>query len=156
MNMYKFNFSKILNSAILTLFLLSSTAAFAMEGSEKEKPSTPAIQMKAPSSLPSPELEVAPAPSAHAAPSSPDELQLQELQRKAEIARLQRQIAEDEAATRAAVLLGQQKAAPQPDPLGQALLETFRGGRSDARVQRNLDRLRLGGFGSFLGLPPRK
>ncbi|MBY0273105.1 MAG: hypothetical protein K2X02_06865 [Alphaproteobacteria bacterium] len=154
MDMYKFNFSKILNSAVLTLFLLSSTAAFAMEGSEKEKPNTPAIQMKAPSSLPSPELEVAPAPSAHAALSSPDELQLQELQRKAEIARLQRQIAEDEAAT--AVLLGQQQAAPQPDLLGQALLGAFRGGRSDARVQRNLDKLGLGGFGSFLGLPPRK
>lgn len=155
MNTYKLNFSKLLNSAVLTLFLLSSTAAFAGAGPEEEKPSTPAIQMKAPSSLPSPEKEVAPAPSAHATPSL-DELQLQELQRKAEIARLQRQIAEDEAATRAATLLGQQKAAPQPDLLGPALLGAFRGGRSDARVQRNLNKLGLGEFGSFLGLPHRK
>lgn len=148
MDMYKFNFSKILNSAVLTLFLLSSTAAFAMEGSEKEKPNTPAIQMKAPSSLPSPELEVAPPPSPHAAPS-PEEQHLQSLQRQLEIAQLERKIAEEQAAT---ARLTQQ----QPNLLGPTLLETFRGGRSDARVQRNLDKLGLGGFGSFLGLPPRK
>lgn len=157
--MSNFYFLKTLNSALLTLFLLSTTSAFAGGGAEDEKPSTPAIQMKAPSSLPSPEHEVA-LPSSHAAPSpsvtlSSEELQLQELQRKAEIARLQRQIAEDEAATRAATLLGQQQV-QQPPLLGSALLETFRGSRSDARVQRNLNKLGLGEFGAFLGLPPSK
>lgn len=160
MSGYKFNFPKVLSSAVLTLFLLSSTAVFAMEGAQEKTSSTPSVQMKAPSSLPSPEQEVAPPASLHAAPSpsaalSSEELQLQELQRKAEIARLQRQIAEDEAATRAATLLGQQQV-QQPPLLGPALLETFRGGRSDERVQRNLNKLGLGGFGAFLGLPPRK
>jgi hypothetical protein len=159
MNTYKINLSKLLNSAVLTLFLLSSTSAFA--AGEEEKPNAPAIQMKAPSNLPSPEQEVAPPAPPHAAPSSsaalsPEEQRLQSLQRQLEIAQLERKIAEEQAATRAAVLLGQQQAAPQPDPLGQLLLGAFRGGRSDARVQRNLDKLGLGGFGSFLGLPPRK
>lgn len=164
MNTCKFNFPKVLSAAVLTLFLLSSTTAFAGGGgggSEDEKPGTPAIQMKTPSIFPSPEQEAATPASPHAVPSasaalSPEEQRLQSLQRQLEIAQLERKIAEEQAATQAAVLLAQQQAAPQPDPLGQLLLGAFRGGRSDARVQRNLNKLGLGGFGSFLGLQPNK
>lgn len=165
MIIYKFNFSKLLNSAVLTLFLLSSSSAFAAGGGEEEKPSTPAIQMKAPSSLPSPELEVTPPPSSLAAPSasavpSPEEQRLQSLQRQLEIAQLERKIAEEQAATRAATLLAQ----PAPFAQQTAFVDTplyslLAGGRPKERVQRNLNRTlgkEFGGvFGAFLGLPPR-
>lgn len=165
MNVGKVNFPRLLNSAVLTLFLLSSVPAFAGGGwpDDEKRSNAPSIQMKAPASSPSPEQEVNPPASPHAAPSSSAtpsaEERLQELQRRAEIARLERQIAEDEAAALAAKLQAQQ--APQPNLLqGAELLEAFRGGRSDARIQRNLNKnlgKGFGGFlGAFLGLPPTR
>ena len=158
MKAYKTHFPKLLNSAVLTLFLLSSVSAFAGGGQPPEDEqglSSPSIQMKAPANSPSPEQEIAPPASPHAAPSSSAapsaEEQLQELQREAELARLRRQIAEDEATT--ARLQAQQTLV-----LGAVLLEASRGGRSDERIKRNLYKnfgKDAGGFlGAFLGAPP--
>ncbi|MBY0293038.1 MAG: hypothetical protein K2W92_07120 [Alphaproteobacteria bacterium] len=172
MSIYTSNLSRILrNSAVITLFFLSSVATFAGGGPVDEEPSkTPSIQAKqapisspekegAPSSrsTPSPELETPEIeslgmPSPSTVPSVQAVDPFLEIQRRAEIARLERQIAEDEAAAAAAKLTAQQYTAPPPVDLGTALFGFLAGGRSEARIGHNVSTEMIRGKESFNNL----